>query len=249
MKKQFFLSILVMLSYTCFAQIHLTNSSDPKQYAGGFLKANGKVIVGSKGQTFILRGMGLGGWMLQEGYMFRLSGVGQQYKIKERIEALIGHEKTEKFYNDWLNNHTTKTDVDSMAAWGFNSIRLPMHYQLYTLPIEAEPIAGQNTWIQKGFALTDSLLAWCRANNMYLILDLHAAPGGQGNDLNISDRNPAKPSLWQSEANQQKMIALWKKLAERYAVMISLMNQTGDLKILPIYVVQKNKRINRCVNS
>src|SRR5690606_22837812 len=62
----------------------------------------------------------------------------------------------------------------------------------------------------------DSLLAWCKANKMYLILDLHATPGGQGNDLNISDRNPDKPSLWESEANQQKMIALWRKLAEKY---------------------------------
>jgi hypothetical protein len=52
---------------------------------------------------------------------------------------------------------------------------------------------------------------------MYLILDLHATPGGQGNDLPISDRYADKPSLWQSEANQQKMIALWHKLAQRYA--------------------------------
>src|SRR5690606_32011018 len=47
--------------------------------------------------------------------------------------------------------------------------------------------------------------------------DLHAAPGGQGNDLAISDRDPNKPSLWESEANQKKTIALWRKLAERYA--------------------------------
>ncbi len=51
---------------------------------------------------------------------------------------------------------------------------------------------------------------------MYLILDLHATPGGQGNDLNISDRNPAKLSLWESRDNQLEMIALWRKLAERY---------------------------------
>ncbi|HYC27373.1 MAG TPA: cellulase family glycosylhydrolase, partial [Chitinophagaceae bacterium] len=43
-----------------------------------------------------------------------------------------------------------------------------------------------------------------------------AAPGGQGNDLNIADRDSTKPSLWQSPANQTKMIALWTKLAERY---------------------------------
>ncbi|HMC85884.1 MAG TPA: cellulase family glycosylhydrolase, partial [Chitinophagaceae bacterium] len=98
-----------------------------------------------------------------------------------------------------------------------NSIRLPMHYNLYTLPIEKEPVAGKQTWLDKGFAMTDSLLAWCKADKMYLILDLHAAPGGQGNDLNISDRDPSLPSLWQSEANKLKMIALWKKLAARYS--------------------------------
>ena len=185
--------------------------------AQGFLKTQGKLIVNEKGEKVILRGMGLGGWMLQEGYMFKLSNIGQQHRIKAKIEDVIGKEKTKQFYEAWLANHTTKTDIDAMAAWGFNSIRLPMHYNLYTLPVEEEKVPGQNTWLEKGFAMTDSLLQWCKANKIYLILDLHAAPGGQGNDLPISDRDPAKPSLWESEANQQKTIALWRKLAERYA--------------------------------
>ncbi|MCU7549815.1 cellulase family glycosylhydrolase [Chitinophagaceae bacterium LB-8] len=183
----------------------------------GFLKADGQRIVNGKGENVLLRGIGLGGWMLQEGYMLRVNGQGQQHKIKARIEALIGAKKTEEFYDAWLSNHTRKIDIDSMKAWGFNSVRLPMHYNLYTLPVDQEPVKGENTWLQKGFALTDSLLAWCKANQMYLILDMHAAPGGQGNDLNISDRDPDKPSLWENRENQQKMIMLWKKLAERYA--------------------------------
>jgi endoglucanase len=104
-----------------------------------------------------------------------------------------------------------------LHSWGFNSVRLPMHYNLFTLPAENEPIAGKNTWLTIGFALTDSLVTWCRENHMYIILDLHAAPGGQGNDLNISDRDGSKPSLWQNDANRQKTIALWSKLAERYS--------------------------------
>ena len=132
------------------------------------------------------------------------------------LEELMGEKQTREFYDLWLANYTRKIDIDSMKTWGFNSVRLPMHYNLYTLPVEKEPVAGGNTWLEKGFAMTDSLLAWCKANQMYLILDLHAAPGGQGNDLNISDRDSSKPSLWDSEANQQKTIALWKKLAERY---------------------------------
>ena len=183
--------------------------------AQGFLKAEGRKIVNGQGEKVLLRGIGLGGWMVQEGYMLHVNG--QQHKIKERIETLIGTKRTEEFYDAWLANHTRKIDIDSMHKWGFNSVRLPMHYNLYTLPIESEPVAGNNTWLKKGFAITDSLVAWCKANQMYLILDLHAAPGGQGSDLNISDADSAKTSLWASEANQQKTIALWKEIAKRYA--------------------------------
>lgn len=185
--------------------------------AQGSLKTNGPDIVNEKGEKVILRGMGLGGWMLQEGYMLGVQGIGQQqHVIKKNIAALIGKARTQEFYEAWLANHTRKIDIDSMKAWGFNSVRLAMHYNLYTLPVEEESVAGQHTWLEKGFAMTDSLLKWCAANQMYLILDLHAAPGGQGNDLNICDRDPSLPSLWQNELNVQKTIALWRKLADRY---------------------------------
>jgi len=186
--------------------------------AQGFLKARDKQIVNGKGENVLLRGIGLGGWMLQEGYMLGLSNNWQQQnQIRKHIAALIGEDRTQEFYDVWLANHTRKIDIDSLKAWGFNSVRLPMHYNLYTLPVEKEPVAGQQTWLDKGFAMTDSLLSWCKANKIYLVLDLHAAPGGQGNDLNIADRDPSLPSLWDSEANKQKMIALWRKLATRYA--------------------------------
>lgn len=162
--------------------------------------------------------MGLGGWMLQEPYMLKLSGIASaQYDIKRRIVNLIGEKNTQLFYTAWLKNHCTKSDIDSLASWGFNSVRLPMHFNLFTLPIEEESIMGKNTWLTKGFTMIDSLLSWCKADHIYLILDLHAAPGGEGNDNSISDRDTLKPSLWQSEANQQKTIALWQKLASRYA--------------------------------
>lgn len=188
-----------------------------KLFGQGYLKTQGKFIINEKGERIILRGMGLGGWMLQEGYMFQLANLGQQYRILAAIADVTDSNYAQYFHRTWLATHTTKQDIDALARAGFNSIRLPFHYNLYTLPVEEEPVPGENTWLEQGFAMTDSLLSWCKANSMYLILDLHAAPGGQGNDLNISDRDPAKPSLWDSEANQQKTIALWRKLAERYA--------------------------------
>jgi hypothetical protein len=186
-------------------------------FSQGFLHRNGQQIEDATGKTIILRGLGLGGWMVQEGYMLKTAkNAGPQHIIKQKITKLIGAESTEEFYTAYKANGITKRDIDSLAAWGFNSVRLPMHYNLYTLPIENEAVAGENTWIEEGFTMTDNLLAWCAANKMYLILDLHAAPGGQGHDANISDYDKSKPSLWESVANQDKTVALWKKLALRY---------------------------------
>ena len=187
-------------------------------FSQSFLKAEGKKIVNESGDEVILKGMGLGGWMLQEGYMLKTADfANSQHEIRSKIEELIGEDATNAFYKAWLENHVRKIDIDSLAAWGFNCVRLPMHYNLYTLPIEDEPVQGENTWLEKGFELTDRLLSWCSDNQMYLILDLHAAPGGQGYDQGISDYNPSKPSLWESKQNRDKTVALWKKLAERYS--------------------------------
>src|SRR4051812_6414491 len=84
----------------------------------GFLKVEGKQIINEKGENVLLRGMGLGGWMLQEGYMLRFPKSGMQHVIKGKIQELIGKQKTAAFYDAWLTNHTRKIDIDSMAAWG-----------------------------------------------------------------------------------------------------------------------------------
>ncbi len=218
--RKMFVSIILLL---------LFNRAD----AQGFLKTDGKEIVNEKGQKVLLKGIGLGGWMLQEPYMLQLSKVaGTQTEIKAKIADLIGEKGCQEFYESYLNNMITERDIDSLKSWGFNSIRLPMHYNLFTLPIEKEPVRGQNTWLEEGFRRTDKLLSWCKKNEIYLILDLHAAPGGQGNDRPIADVDTLKPQLWESIDNQNKTIALWKKLAERYAKEIyiggyDLINETN----------------------
>ena len=205
MKKHFLIATIAFLIFVSIAQ------------GQGFLKADGEKIVNGKGENVLLRGIGLGGWMLQEPYMFQLSeAAGTQTEIKAKITELIGKKNCDEFYTRFLNNMITEKDIDALRTWGFNSVRLPMHYNLFTLPVEQEPVKGQNTWLETGFKLTDNLLAWCKKNKIYLILDLHATPGGQGNDRPIADIDTLKPRLWQSEANQKKTVEFWKKLAERY---------------------------------
>ena len=181
------------------------------------IKRYNSVIIDENNNEVILKGIGLGGWMLQEPYMFNYIGAADaQYDFKEKLVEFIGQENTDAFFQAWLENFVTQEDINLLASWGFNSVRLPMHYELFTYSIQNEPVQGQNTWLDTGFNIVDQLLDWCEQNQMYLILDLHAAPGGQGYNSDISDYNPNYPSLWESVENQNKTIALWGEIANRY---------------------------------
>jgi endoglucanase len=61
--------------------------------ADGYLHADGKRIVDGSGKPVILRGMGLGGWMLQEGYMLQLGKLGPQHVIRGKIADLVGEKR------------------------------------------------------------------------------------------------------------------------------------------------------------
>ncbi|MAU31276.1 MAG: glycoside hydrolase family 5 [Flavobacteriaceae bacterium] len=181
------------------------------------LTTEGQNLIDDQNNNVILRGINLGGWMLQEPYLLQFTGAANsQNEFKEKLIEFIGQENTENFYYSWYENFITQADVDSIASFGFNSIRLPIHYNLFTLPIQDEPVLGEHTWLDLGFSMVDNLLDWCEANSIYLILDLHAAPGGQGSGSDINDYNPSLPSLWESSENKNKTIALWGKIAERY---------------------------------
>ena len=110
--------------------------------------------------------------------MLKLGKIGPQYRIREKITELVGPEKAAAFYDRWLANDIRKIDIDSMAAWGFNSVRLPMHYALYTLPVDKEPVAGKDTWVEKGFGV-DGQSAELVQGRSYLPDPRHACGSGR----------------------------------------------------------------------
>lgn len=174
----------------------------------GFLRTQGQTIVDSSGNEVLFRGLGLGGWLVPEGYMLDIPGYGSPTSIKTMITEMIGEELTAEFYELYEQNYVAEEDIELIAEWGFNSIRIPFHYQLLTsldLPTEFK---------EEGFQLLDTLLAWCGRNELYLILDLHCAPGGQ-NDGNISD-SQGQAELWSNSFYQDLTVAIWRKVAEHY---------------------------------
>ena len=66
-----------------------------------------------------------------------------------------------------------------------------------------------------GHVRIDSIVCWCKANGLYLILDMHDCPGGQTGD-NIDD-SYGYPWLFESEESQQLFCDIWREIANRYS--------------------------------
>ncbi|NIR96262.1 MAG: cellulase family glycosylhydrolase [Gammaproteobacteria bacterium] len=179
------------------------------QSGNAFLHTQGHQIVNANGIPVMLRGYGLGGWLVPEGYMLHIPGFGSPTSIRTMIENLIGPQNTQQFYAEYEANYVNAADVEQIAQWGFNSIRLPFHYNVFY-------DTASGTFRQEGFALLDTLLNWCDQNNLYLILDMHCAPGGQNKD-NISDSDGIEARLWTEPSIYQPItIKIWKEIATRY---------------------------------
>jgi endoglucanase len=113
-------------------------------------------------------------------------------------------------------------------------VRVPFNHTL----LEDDDKPG--VYKPEGWKVLDSLLYWCDKHHVYVILDLHAAPGGQ-NAYFISDPDKGK-KMWNDPANVSRTVALWKAIAVRYKSRriiagYDLLNEPGfDKKLLmPIY--------------
>ena len=170
-----------------------------------------RMVNSSDNQEVILNAVNFGNWMVMEGYMMNsVSQAPDQHTWKEKLTPLIGTDSVKAFYDAWLTNHVTQDDINQIKAWGFNAVRLHLHYECFV------NLRTPDVWNDQGFALLDDIISWCTVAGIYVILDLHAAPGGQSDNSGISDYDSTKPSLWESRDNRSKTVRLWDKISERY---------------------------------
>ena len=182
-----------------------------KLYAqpGKFMHTSGKEILDASGKPFLIKGTNLGNWMVPEGYMFLFKTTNSPRLISETIVQLVGPEAAADFWKKFLNNYITEADIHYLKAIGVNSVRIPFNYRLFT----NEDYLGAND-SSRGFHLLDNVIRWCRKEGLYVILDMHCAPGGQTGD-NIDD-GWGYPFLFNSKKSQELATAIWCKIANRY---------------------------------
>lgn len=201
MKKIFVLVLLIITSVAVFV---------PRSVAQNrFVSIKGHDLIKPDGQKLFIMGTNLGNWLNPEGYMFNFSKTNSAHFIDEMLRQLVGPDEAASFWKQFKENYITKADIDFIASTGANTIRIPFNYRLFT----DEDYMGE-TGMGNGFELIDKVIGWCKENNLYVILDMHDAPGGQTGD-NIDD-SYGYPWLFVSEESQEKFCRIWKDIANHY---------------------------------
>ena len=169
-----------------------------------FAHTRGKEIVDANGQPLHLHGINLGNWMVPEGYMWHFTdGPQSPREIEALVAELIGPERASLFWQTYRDTYYSQADLRRIKRMGFDSVRVPIHYRFFT---------ADNA---EGFLLLDRVVQWSRAEGLLVIIDLHAAPGGQ-TGTNIDDSN-GYPWLFTDKAAQQQTIDLWRRIARHYS--------------------------------
>ena len=175
-----------------------------------FLRTSGHYMVNETNDTILLRGIGLGNWLLPEGYMWHFGETGDRpRKIEKIVEDLTSPEFNQYFWKEFRKNYITEADIKRIKELGYNSVRPALNARVFMTEGDTA------VFIEENFALLDSLIGWCDKHQLYVILDMHGAPGGQTGQ-NIDDSPNNEPELFMNPVFEHRLTRLWMKLVERY---------------------------------
>lgn len=174
------------------------------------LQVHGTDLVTPDGQPILLRGVNLGGWLVEEIWMTPWQDVPPARsalpKIEDHVslwgvvEKRLGQEAMVRVREAWRDNWITDSDFARIRADGFNHVRIPF---LDTLL--AEP---------GGMARLHRAVGDAAKHGLYSILDLHGAPGGQSGEHHTGQAN--RNRLWFDVGNITKLEELWATLGREF---------------------------------
>ena len=176
-------------------------SADP------LVRIEGKNFVAPDGATIHLKGISLGNWLMPEGYMFKFEVAKAPRQILAAFDRLLGPEQAAAFWTQYRDSYITQDDIRFIKSVGFNMVRVPLHWRLF---MTADCIMAGEGW-----ALLDRVVGWAAASGLYVIPDLHAAPGGQ-TGINHDD-GPGYPLMFYVPRDRELTVRLWRAIAARYS--------------------------------
>jgi len=167
---------------------------------------NHRGIFEVDGKPIRLKGFGLGSWLNLEHYMVGMPTPDSM--IRTSFENVYGKLNAQKFWNNYIYSFIQEEDFKLIKESGANFLRVPFNYRLLIDD-------NQEGWKEEGFEYLRYLLDLCDKYKIYVLLDLHAAPGGQNPDWH-SDNRTGIPQFWEFQVFRRQTTMLWGEIAKRF---------------------------------
>ncbi|MDP6614544.1 MAG: cellulase family glycosylhydrolase [Candidatus Marinimicrobia bacterium] len=176
-----------------------------------FLRLDDGKIKNSLNETITLKGCNLGNWLQLEMWMFSYAdkGYADQYEFIKTLEDRFGRQDAEYLMDIYRSNWIKNSDFDIIKSFGMNTVRLPFDYKLL-MGSDSEPFSlKKDAW-----EWLDHTIKMAKERNLYVILDMHGAPGRQSG-MDHSGR-VGYNKLWSNKGYQKQTAWLWNQISKRY---------------------------------
>ena len=128
--------------------------------------------------SFEIRGVNLGSMFIVEPWMASTEwanmGCGSALSEFDCVAAL-GQSQANSVWESHWSTWITEADIQEMTSYGLNTIRIPVGYWIF----EDLVYTDSEHFPQGGLAFLEQLCGWATDASMYIIIDLHGAPGAQ----------------------------------------------------------------------
>ena len=168
-------------------------------------------IKNSLNETITLKGCNLGNWLQLEMWMFSYAdkGYADQYEFIKTLEDRFGRQDAEYLMDIYRSNWIKNSDFDIIKSFGMNTVRLPFDYKLL-MRSDSEPFSlKKDAW-----EWLDHTIKMAKERDLYVILDMHGAPGRQSG-MDHSGR-VGYNKLWSNKGYQKQTAWLWNQISKRY---------------------------------
>ena len=181
-----------------------------------FLKVVGTEIRdhSGKGDKVALRGINLGGWLLREGWMDPIGFDSQSssqfmddYGSRTLMIERFGEQETDSLLDYYQRVYIKGSDLDVIKRLGLNFVRVPVFWEVL---LNRHGLLKDNA-----FERLDWVVEECRKRDMYVVIDLHGAPGGHSDGYQTGGTLGSN-LLWTNPTYLEWTIVIWQTVATHY---------------------------------
>ena len=203
-----------------------------------------------------MRGVNLGGWLVLEKWMTPSIFEGLE-AVDETTYCVELGDKAEGMLKQHWDTFITRKDFVWLANIGINAVRIPVGHWIFGPDYPYHSYYGHNVhpFVQGGIIFLDRAFDWAEELGLYVVLDLHAAPGCQNGFDNGGIKDVCE---WHTKTEYiEHSLNVLERLAERYCSRtalhaIEVLNEPRwdiDTSILKKYYTDSYHRIRKYCHS